>query len=92
MPTGNPPVVTVTPPPSPALPGSAVAFSWTAVDPDTKALPWAFSGHDDQGNTVTGSGMIQMQDHFVMDTFTLGGTALLIDNAGRKATGTAPLA
>jgi hypothetical protein len=91
MPTGNPPVVTVTPPASPVLPGGAVQFTWTAVDPDTKTLQYAWSGHDDEGNIVSGTGSLAVQDHFVMDTFTLGTTALLIDNAGRKATGTAPL-
>lgn len=91
MPTGNPPVVTVVPPSGSQIPGAAVQFTWTAVDPDTKTLTFNWSGHDDENNVVSGSGSMQMQDHFVMDSFTLGGTALLIDNANRKATGNAPL-
>lgn len=91
MATGNPPVVTVTAPSGPQIPGAAVSFTWTAVDVDTKTLTFAWTGHDEQGNDVSGTGSLAVQDHFVMDTFTLGGAALLIDNAGRKATGNAPL-
>jgi len=86
------PDVTVTPPAGPVIPGGNVQFTWTAFDADTRTLTFAWSGHDDQGNVQSGTGTIAAQDHFTMDTFTLGGAALAIDNAARKATGVAPLA
>ena len=88
---GSPPVVTVTPPTGPQVPGAPVTFTWTAVDPDTKTVTGQWSGEDAQGNVVSGTITLAVQDTFTMKTFTLGGASLLIDNAGRKATGTIPL-
>ena len=53
-------------------------------------LEW--SGTDSQGNPVSGSLSLQVQDTFTMDTFTLDGVALSIDNANRRATGVVPVA
>lgn len=86
------PVVTVTAPVGPLLPGSPVEFTWTAVDPDTRSLTFDWAGVDEQGNTVNGTGSIQVQDNFTMNTFTFGGVALLINNTERKATGVVPIA
>ncbi len=86
------PVVNVTAPTSPLAPGSVVEFTWTVLDADNRTLAWQGVGTDSQGNQVTLTGQIQVQDVFTMNTFTLGGVPLSIDNANRKATGVVPIA
>lgn len=86
------PTVNVTAPTSPLAPGSVVEFTWTVLDADNRTIDWQGAGVDSQGNPVTLTGSIQVQDTFTMNTFTLGGVALSIDNANRKATGVVPVA
>ena len=86
------PTVNVTPPAGPLAPGSLVEFTWTVSDGDNRTLDWQGAGVDSQGNQVTLSGSIQVQDNFTMQTFTLGGVPLWIDNASRRATGVVPSA
>lgn len=86
------PSVNVTPPAGPLAPGSLVEFTWSVSDADNRTIDWQFAGIDSQGNQVTGSGSLQVQDNFTMQTFTLGGVPLSIDNANRKATGVVPIA
>lgn len=86
------PIVTVTAPLAPLAPGSLIEFSWTVIDPDNRTIAWEGNGVDGQGNPVKVTGQIQVQDTFTMNTFTLGGVALSIDNANRKATGVVPVA
>ncbi len=86
------PTVNVTPPAGPLAPGSLVEFTWTVSDGDNRTLDWQGAGVDSQGNQVTLSGSIQVQDNFTMQTFTLGGVPLSIDNASRRATGVVPSA
>lgn len=84
--------VNVTAPTAPLAPGSLVEFTWTVVDPDNRTLTWQAAGVDGEGNPVTVTGSIQVQDVFTMTAFTLGGVGLSIDNANRKATGVVPVA
>ena len=86
------PTVNVTAPTAPLAPGSVVEFTWTVLDADNRTLDWQGVGVDSQGNQVTLTGSIQVQDTFTMSTFTLGGVALSVDNANRKATGVVPVA
>lgn len=86
------PVVNVTPPTSPLAPGSLVEFTWTVTDADNRTIDYAWQGIDSQGNPVTGTGSIAVQDNFTMQAFTLGGVPLSIDNAARRATGVVPTA
>ena len=86
------PTVTVTPPAGVQAPSASVAFTWTVVDPDNRTITFNWTGTDSQGNPVSGSGVMDIQDAFTMNTFTLGGTALTIDNTLRRATGTVPAA
>lgn len=86
------PEVTVTPPSGVLAPGSSVVFTWTVVDADNRSIVFEWTGVDSQGNPVAGSGSLDIQDVFTMNTFTLGGTNLTIDNANRRATGVVPSA
>lgn len=86
------PEVTVTPPTGTLAPGSTVVFTWSVVDADNRTITFNWSGVDSQGNTVVGSGSLSIQDVFTMNTFTLGGTNLTVDNANRRATGVVPAA
>lgn len=86
------PVINVTAPTAPLAPGSVVEFTWTVLDADNRTLAWEGTGVDGQGNPVVVTGSIQVQDTFTMSTFTLGGVALSVDNANRKATGVVPVA
>lgn len=86
------PVVNVTAPTVPLAPGSVVEFTWTVVDADNRTIDYAWQGTDSLGNAVTGTGSLQVQDTFTMQTFTLGGVALSVDNANRRATGVVPVA
>lgn len=86
------PTVNVTAPAGPLAPGSLVEFTWTVSDGDNRTLDWQGVGVDSQGNTVTLTGSIQVQDDFTMQTFTLGGVPLSIDNTNRRATGVVPAA
>lgn len=86
------PNVNVTAPTVPLAPGSVVEFTWTVIDADNRTIDAAWSGVDGQGNAVAGSLQLQVQDTFTMDTFTLGGVPLSVDNANRRATGVVPLA
>lgn len=86
------PVVNVTAPTVPLAPGSLVEFTWTVSDADNRTIDYAWQGTDSQGNQVTGTGSLQVQDGFTMQSFTLGGVPLSIDNANRRATGVVPTA
>lgn len=86
------PTVTVTPPSGTLAPGSNVVFTWTVVDEDNRSITFEWNGTDSQGNPVTGSGSLDIQDVFTMNTFVLGGATLTIDNANRRATGVVPSA
>lgn len=86
------PEVTVTPPTGTLAPGSTVVFTWTVIDADNRSIVFDWSGVDSQGNAVVGSGSLNIQDAFTMNTFTLGGSNLTIDNTNRRATGVVPAA
>ena len=86
------PNVNVTAPAVPLAPGCVVEFTWTVIDADNRTIDAQWSGTDSQGNPVSGSLSLQVQDTFTMDTFTLDGVALSIDNANRRATGVVPVA
>lgn len=86
------PSVNVTPPAGPLAPGSLVEFTWTVSDADNRTLDFVWQGVDSQGGPATGTGSLQVQDNFTMQTFTLGGVPLSIDNANRRATGVVPAA
>ena len=86
------PDVQVTAPAVPLAPGSVVEFTWIVVDADNRTLTWEGVGTDSLGNQVTVSGSVAVQDTFTMNTFTLGGVPLSVDNANRRATGVVPIA
>lgn len=86
------PVVNVTAPTVPLAPGSVVEFTWTVVDADNRTLDGVWSGVDSQGNTVGGTVSVAVQDTFTMNSFTLGGVPLSVDNVNRRATGVVPIA
>jgi hypothetical protein len=86
------PVVSVTAPTSPLAPGSIVEFTWTVSDADNRTINYAWAGTDSTGAPASGTGSLTVQDNFTMTSFTLGGVALSIDNANRKATGVVPAA
>lgn len=86
------PNVTVVPPTGTLMPGSSVVFTWSVTDGDNRSLSFEWTGHDEQNNPVSGSGTIVITDKFTMDSFTLGGSNLTIDNANRRATGVVPSA
>lgn len=86
------PTVNVTPPAGPLAPGSLVEFTWTVSDADNRTIDFVWQGTDSQGGAAGGSGSLQVQDNFTMQTFTLGGVPLSIDNANRRATGVVPAA
>lgn len=87
------PSVTVNPPTGgPFAPGSTVTFTWTVTDPDNRTISGHWSGTDQQGNEVSGDITLSVADQFTMNSFTLGGVNLTINNAARTATGTVPSA
>lgn len=86
------PNVNVIAPQGPLLPGSVVEFTWTVVDADSRTIEYQWSGTDSQGNAASGSGSFAVQDSFTMESFTLGGIPLSIDNFNRRATGVVPSA
>lgn len=86
------PLVTVTPPTGTLMPGTAVTFTWEVTDTDNRTIAFQWAGTDSQGNPASGSGNLAITDKFTMETFTLGGVSLAIDNANRRATGVVPAA
>lgn len=89
------PSVTVTPDKStPYAPGAPVVLSWTVVDADNSTETIEFAGLDSQGNTVSGTVVINRQDTFTMTEvkWQRTGTLFTIDNAARKANGVVPSA
>lgn len=86
------PNVLVTPPTGTLMPGTSVTFTWEVSDSDNRTISFEWAGTDTQGNPATGSGNLAITDRFTMETFTLGGVSLAIDNANRRATGVVPSA
>jgi hypothetical protein len=87
-----PEVVVTEPAGEPFAPGSTVQFSWTVSDADNRTITYEWSGQDGQGNPLSGTGELAIVDSFTMQSFTLGGTPLTIDNVAMTATGTVPAA
>jgi hypothetical protein len=78
----------------PYLPGAPCVVSWTVVDADNSSETIEWTGHDSQGNTVSGTVVIARQDTFTMDSvkWQRTGQAFVVDNANRKANSVVPSA